>query len=472
MTSLRTRLFAILIASTGVIWLSGFAWIYWNSRLEIEHLLDRRLMEAAHMVVSLAATPAAVTQGSLGGPEQETLPATASYEHRLSCQIWSFDGRLVGRSSNAPAARLTEEVSGFSEPVVDGHTYRVYAEEDPVKGVRVLVGDDLGQRLQVVNDLVRGLLIPAAVVLPLIALLIWVSIRRGLLPLRRVAEALSQRGAENLTPLDLGRAPSEIRPLVAALNALFEKVVKAREHERSFVAYAAHELRTPLAGLKTQTQIAASAVDARIRSAALAQTLVGVDRTSRLVRQLLAMSKLDASAVARQPEAWLDVDAALDEVCGLLGRELRPERVVVLPSVGSCQLDIDRELFDLAVRNLLENALQVTPPDGTVRISIGTTEHDASLCIEDDGPGLSEDERDLVLQRFYRGRHKAATGSGLGLPIVTAALNRAEATLRLAPSRTGPGLAAEIVLGRNRLRVIGSTCRDADRPARIGRSAR
>ncbi len=192
MRSIRARLFAILIVSTGAIWLSGFAWIYLSSRVEITHLLDRRLMEAARMVVSLVAEPGSIEGGTgvLPPGGLESGASHVSYEHRLSCQIWAFDGHLVGRSSNAPMTKLGEDVGGFSERVVDGHTYRVYAEEDATKGVRVFVGDDLGLRQQVVSDLLRGLLVPAAVVLPLIALLIWISIRRGLRPLRRATQLL------------------------------------------------------------------------------------------------------------------------------------------------------------------------------------------------------------------------------------------------------------------------------------------
>jgi two-component system, OmpR family, sensor histidine kinase QseC len=459
MRSLRARLLLVLIASTSAIWMCGFSWIYVNSQREIQNLLDRRLMEAARMVLSLSA-PAAAPDGQnlpmiVSGAEPDLGASPdfgGSYEHRLSCQVWSFDGRLVGRSGNAPKSKLTDQAEGFSEPVVDGEVYRVYAAEDPVKGVRVLVGDNLGQREGLVHDLLRGLLVPAVVILPLIAVLIWISVRQGLRPLRRATESLSARDAENLTPLDVGRSPSEISPLINALNGLFQKVVAAREHERSFLAYAAHEMRTPLAGLKTQVQVAVKASDPKMRNAALSQMLKGVDRTSRLVRQLLAMSRLDAST-ARNADHWTDLKAALLDVTMNIGRELDPGRVALGASVCRRSIAIDRELFDLAVCNLLENALQLSPGNGTVRLSVIPDDQEAKICIEDDGPGIPADELELVVKRFYRGRYKTATGSGLGLAIVRAALDCAGAELRLCRPDGGRGLRAEIVLAANRLRL-------------------
>jgi two-component system, OmpR family, sensor histidine kinase QseC len=465
MRSLRARLLLVLIASTSAIWMCGFAWIYVNSQREIQNLLDRRLMEAARMVLSLAAPATApggqnlpmmvsgVEPDSGGRSGVDARPRFGGrYEHWLSCQVWSFDGRLVGRSGNAPQSRLTDQAEGFSEPVVDGEVYRVYAAEDPVKGVRVLVGDNLGQRQGLVHDLLRGLLVPAAVILPLIAVLIWISVRQGLRPLRRATESLSARGAEELTPLDVGRSPSEIRPLINALNGLLLKVVAARENERSFLAYAAHEMRTPLAGLRTQAQVAVKAIDPRMRSAALNQVLKGVDRTSRLVQQLLAISRLDTST-HRHADYWIDLEAALSDVTMNIGRELDPGRVALATSVRGRNIAIDRTLFDLAVRNLLENALQLSPGNAMVRVSVIHDDKEAKVCVEDDGPGIPADELELVRQRFYRGRHKSPTGSGLGLAIVSAALDRAGAELRLCRPDGGCGLRAEIVVAANRLRL-------------------
>src|SRR5690606_27910749 len=160
-----------------------------------------------------------------------------------------------------PQSPLTDQPDGFSERQVDGETWRVFSVEDKGRGVRVLVGDRLGLREQLVADLIKGLLWPALLIAPLLGLVIWISLGRGLAPVRQIARELAGRDAEDMRPVNLTRTPSEIRPLADAINGLFGKVGQAREREREVTAFAAHELRTPLAGLKTQAQVALAAED-------------------------------------------------------------------------------------------------------------------------------------------------------------------------------------------------------------------
>jgi two-component system, OmpR family, sensor histidine kinase QseC len=439
--SIRTRLFVILIAATGLIWLSGTAWIYLDSKRQLEHVLDTRLMESARMVSSLVtsgeiALTARADQPAASIPLPE--PAHLGYERQLSCQIWSFDGRLIGRSSGAPETQLSDEASGFSEREVNGEPWRVYAVADRDKGVRVLVGDRLGLRDRLVTDLVRGLLLPAALMVPVLAFLIWASVGQGLRPLRRLTQGLKSRGPEDLSPVSVGTPPSEIRPVVEALNGLFGKVVAAREHERSFTAFAAHELRTPLAGLRTQVQVALAAKDPEIREGALKQTLVAVDRTSRLVRQLLAMSELDVVPDEGEPQD-IAVGRAIEDIAASLRTSHTDVSVEIDPALHHTTIRMNRELFHLAVRNLHENAVQHSPAGGRVRWFLDASASPPVIAVEDEGPGIPEGEIGQVTHRFFRGRHRSAVGSGLGLAIVDTALQRAKATfvLRNRQDRSG-----------------------------------
>ncbi|WP_414470934.1 ATP-binding protein [Microvirga sp. M2] len=444
MNSIRSRLFVILIAATGLIWLSGAAWIYLDSKRQLEHVLDTRLMESARMVGSLVtsgeiALTARADQPAASIPLPE--PAHLGYERQLSCQIWSFDGRLIGRSIGAPDTELSNEVSGFSEREVNGEPWRIYAVADRDKGVRVLVGDRLGLRDRLVTDLVRGLLLPAALMVPVLAFLIWASVGQGLRPLRRLTRGLKMRGPEDLSPINVGTPPSEIRPVVEALNGLFGKVVAAREHERSFTAFAAHELRTPLAGLRTQVQVALAAKDPETREGALRQTLVAVDHTSRLVRQLLAMSALDAAGDNGEARE-ITVGPALEEVAASLGSGKASIRVEIDPALYRARVGMNRDLFHLAVRNLHENAVQHSPEGGRVRWFLDEDTDPPSIAVEDEGPGIPEDEIGQVTHRFFRGRHRSAVGSGLGLAIVDTALAGAKATFLLRNRQDRSGVRA------------------------------
>lgn len=449
MNSIRARLFAILVLATSLIWLCAVVWIYFNSRQEVEQVLDARLMEAARMVSSLMASQEVVV-GAKAEPLPPILDPLAGYERQLSCQIWSLDGRLIGLSGGAPAAELSAHSTGFSETVIDGQPWRVYAIEDPARGLRVLVGDRLAIRQHLVTDIITGLLLPAAPILPILALLIWASVGRGLGPLRRMATALSRRDADDLSPIGDANAPAEIRPVIAALNGLFAKVAEAREQERNFTAFAAHELRTPLAGLKTQVQVALAARETATRDAALRQILVAVDRTSRLVQQLLSMSRLDKRSDLGE-EDWIDLGVTLAALTRSLKPMERPVTVTLTPEVRTTFLHMNAELFHLAVKNLFENALQHTPDGGTVCWSCRLAGAEAILAVEDEGPGIPADELPLVRSRFFRGRYKTAVGNGLGLVIVDQALGSAGATLRLRNRENGRGLIAEIVLNSERV---------------------
>ncbi|MFG1303425.1 ATP-binding protein [Xanthobacter autotrophicus] len=435
MSSLKRRLFLILLAATGAIWLCATGWIYVSSRSELEHVLDTRLQEAARMVHSL------VAGGNIAAAAQAATLPEAAYERQLSCQIWSLDGRLVAKSGGAPDEALAGPAEGFSERVVNGEPWRVYTILDPGKGVRVMVGDRIGLRDRLVRDLVAGLLAPVVLIVPLLGLLIWISLGRGLKPLHAVASDISTRDGEDMRPVAPAEAPAEIRPLLEAINGLFAKVEAARRQERDVTAFAAHELRTPLAGLKTQAQIALAAHDTPTREGALRQILISVDRTTRLVRQLLALAKLEGTP---SPPA----DTAGETDAGALLRDIvrqtaRPgaTQVVLEDALDALKLKGDREALHLMLRNLHENAVEHMAGGGTIawRPCAG------GLCVEDEGPGIPEEELPLVTRRFYRGRSRSGSGSGLGLTIATMAAARAGARLTLENRGDRHGLRATVV---------------------------
>jgi two-component system sensor histidine kinase QseC len=437
MTSLRQRLFIILVAATGLIWLCGVIWIYVGARTELEHVLDTRLQEAARMVNSLVTSGGGVAPG--GAPSLGPM----SYERQLACQVWSLDGRLVGRSSSAPETRLTDATVGFSEQKVDGEGWRVYSVENTAKGVRVMVGDRLGLRSHLVADMVKGLMVPVLLIIPLLGVLIWVCLGRGLRPLLGMADQLQARDADDMRPIELRNAPREVKPLADALNGLFAKVEAARHHERAMTAFAAHELRTPLAGLKTQAQIALSAADPTIRQGALRQILVSVDRSARLVRQLLALARLDAGAESERVESLL-VGAVLEEVVDALRPTSAMVRTEIDPVLWEVSVRANREILLVALRNLHENAIEHMPEGGIVSWRVAP-EGDG-VMVEDDGPGIPAEELPMAARRFFRGRHGSPSGSGLGLAIVDAATKRMGGTLTLRNRAERSGLQAVILL--------------------------
>jgi len=447
MNSIRGRLFVILLAATGAIWLSAVAWIQHSTRTEVGHVLDRRLQESARMVASLIRR-----NGGIAGPdaaalveEAPALPDTGGHDfaHQLICQVWGFDGRLKSESDGAPAQRLADQ-AGFSERAVDGKVWRVYSHVDEELGIRVMVGDARAMRDRLVHGVAMGLLVPAILILPLLAALIWLAVRRGLEPLDRLAQALAGRPATDLGALDKGSAPSELRPMIDALNGLFRRVEGLRERERSFTAFAAHELKTPLAGLKTQAQVAALAPDRAIRDRALAQIAQGVDRTDRMVRQLLDMTAaenaIDAAQAPPQEGARILAEVA-DELAGLAQSR---GVALQLETGGPAWRTTQAALLAPALRNLLENAILASPAGAVVEARLAREGGAVRFSVLDRGPGISPADRPHVTERFYRGATSPA-GSGLGLSIVAAAVQAMGGQLRLSPRRGG-GEQAELIL--------------------------
>lgn len=440
MTSLRRRLFLLLISATAVIWICAVGWIYFANRADLEHVLDTRLQEAARMVHSMVAN-----SNLEAGDEAAASVADFTYNRQLSCQVWSLSGRLLARSGGAPEGNLAEEAEGFSNRLVNGEAWRVFTVVDAEHGVRVAVGDRIGLRARLARDLIVGLVGPALLAVPLLGLLIWLSLGRGLAPLRRIAGDIARRDGDDVSAVAGEDAPDEIRPLVDALNGLFAKVEVTRRHEKEMTAFAAHELRTPLAGLKTQAQVALAAKDAAVRDGALRQIITSVDRTSRLVRQLLSLARLEALPEVEPDGGPLNLGVLLRDVVAGLAR--RPEIAVTIDeALDGLEVRADRDSLYLVIRNLQENAAEHVGSPGHIvwsALPAGT-----GLAIEDDGPGIPDDELGEVTRRFFRGRHRSGTGSGLGLTIADLAARRIGVRLVIANRTEVPGLRVEIRLLR------------------------
>ncbi|MEN9061184.1 ATP-binding protein [Ponticoccus litoralis] len=424
MSSIRGRLFFILLVATGAIWFSAVLWIQHSTRTEVEVVLDARLAEAAQMVSSLLSDGRVEVAGAAGTLAIAPGRTGSGYSRQLSCQIWSLEGAMVGASGSAPEGRLTEAETGYSENVVDGERWRVYTEVNEDLGVRVMVGDRLTVRERLVSDVTRGLLIPALAILPVLAGLIWLSVGQGLAPLYRMANALAARSADNLEPVRAGPLPPELRPMGAALDALFARVAAARDRERNFSAYAAHELKTPLSAIKTQAQVAAMAPDEDTRRHALAQ----------IEEELPAPTAWCVNCwswppwTARRTVAPGTSISAMSwpESCPLSnGRHeakqvhLRCTLPKALPMVPG-----DPVMGTLAVRNVVENAIGASSDGDTVEIRVAEAADFLRVAVLDRGPGIAEKDRSRITERFFRGANAPEGGSGLGLAIATAAMQQ------------------------------------------------
>jgi len=443
MRSLRVRLFVLLAAMTVLVWSSAAIWIYASTRADVQRVLDRRLVEAAGMVASLATDAEDLL---VRRPNQSRLVPLPHYSRQLSCQIWTLDGRLVGRSSGAPSQPLADGRSGFSERVISGETWRVYTIADPARQIRVSVGDNLRVRQRLIGDLMLGLLAPAIAGGVALAVLIWAAVGAGLAPLREVARLLARRDPSDFSALGIARPTEEIRPLIAAIDSQFARLEQLRADERHFIASAAHELQTPLAGLRAHADIASMTDDAATREKSLHSIRKSVDRTARLVGQLLDLSREESGEPL--PRQWVSVAAAMDGLSDEFSNDLRRAdvKLVAIDTVVDLDLHIAPASLLLALRNLIKNAIDHSPLGSAIEISAEQRGDCVALCVRDQGPGIPADELGKIRGRFVRGARTRGPGSGLGLSIVELVLSQIGGTLHLRNLAQG-GFEAAIVVG-------------------------
>jgi two-component system sensor histidine kinase QseC len=412
--SMRTRLLTVLLAATTLIWLSASWWNYFDARHEAEEMLDAQLAQSAHLL--LAQTRHELVEE--GEPRITEMQAVDQgelhpYEQQLTFRIRGKHGQTLLASHNPPPEPATTAL-GYSDLHVGEQGWRMFVTEDTAHSLRVEVVQSLDIRERLACHVAANLALPIVFVLPLLAGLIYLLVGRALRPLDQIAGKVASRTASNLSPLEYDGLPREIRTLSVALNKLLARLGKSLESERRFTADAAHELRTPLAAIHIQAQVALASPEGEARSHALQQVLVGTRRGTHLVEQLLRLARLDPLAELRE--------VRLIQLAPLLRQaadEVDPERQRIdLVTADDVGLDGDPELLRMALRNLLENALRYSPESGRIVLGAEAGRGYIRLWVADSGPGVAEAELPRLAERFYRGREASQPGSGLGLAIV------------------------------------------------------
>ena len=288
---------------------------------------------------------------------------------------------------------------------------------------------------------------PLAAILPVLALLMWFVVGRGLAPLTGFTRALATRGPNALAPVPTARLPSELRPLAGALNDLLGRLGRALERERTFIADAAHALRTPLAAVALQAQLLERTSAGPGRAPALERLKAGVQRSARLVQQLLVLARQGAIPDA-EPPGSVDLAALAHEVVAEAAAFAASRGINLGIDAAAARVGGDAEGLRVLLANLVENAVRYTPAGGTVDVRVRTDGADAIAEVLDTGPGIPPVERERVFDRFYRGNPADGPGSGLGLAIVREIAARHDATVDLLAREGGPGLCARLRLRR------------------------
>jgi two-component system, OmpR family, sensor histidine kinase QseC len=449
MSSLRVRLLVTLSLTIFIGWSLWFFVQCMQMTRQQSGYWDRSLRSIGEQILlSLPSDLDATAAKSYLQLPANTRALEGKFDH-LHFQVWVLNGReRVVASRQAPAKPMRADFrDGYVDTQVGGETWRVFAVTDAGGRVQVQVGYAASlKRLELMRWMGLSLL-TALVVLAGLALTTWAVVRKSLKPVVRVQQAIAVRQGLDLTPLPDSGLPDEVRPLVDSFNGLLSRLDHALQSERQFVSDAAHELRTPLAALLTQAQVAMHAADLGETRQALDSLMRGIERTSRLAQQLLDSARVDSARGCTDRGA---VDLA--EVVAMVAREFelvaaRKRQTIVL-QLESCQVDGNLDDLGILVRNLLDNALRYGSEDGRVEIvcRADAAAGSAVLTVRDDGPGVAEQERELIFERFFRGSNgNGERGSGIGLSLVARIARVHGATLSTGHGVAGQGFGVTLV---------------------------
>ncbi len=361
------------------------------------------------------------------------------YERKIAFQLWSHTNGIVLHSDSAPLFALSSADHGFSETNIDGHLWYVFSIASTNGEYIIHVGQKEEIRAELTDEISMQLVMQSLIGLPILGIVIWLIVGRALEPLNRLEIALSRREASYLKPLSIEKLPNEIVPIVHEINTLFVQLEQAFEHERQFTADAAHELRTPLAGLLTQAQVALRTADETVRNQALKRIEQAVHRMTYLVQQLLTFSRIDSNT-EYLAKAVTNVEKEIVQVITELDAEAYKKRIhlefieeKVVPIMANTLL------INILLRNIIDNAIKYTPQRGNIKVSLIGTEDQLIFCVEDSGPGIAPDQYENSLKRFHRCVETAHTaqGTGLGFSIVQRIAANHHAELALSESELG-----------------------------------
>jgi two-component system sensor histidine kinase QseC len=411
--SLGGRVLALVLGLVAAVWVATALATWLDARHELDELLDGHLAQAAALLVVHQA------RGIEDEEHAVDAPSLHRYAPKVAFQVF-HEGRLVLRSENAPRHPMLERGrfrGGFRTVRIGGVDWRVFATRGRESDVQVYVGEQVASRSAILLAVLRGALWPLALALPTLGLAAWWAVRRGVAPLRRLAVALDRREPQALEPIALAGAPLEVVSVVAALNRLFERIRDLLESERRFTADAAHELRTPIAAIRAQAQVALAESDDAQRRRALEGTLAGCDRLVRLVEQLLMLSRLEAASGGETTLVDL-ASVARRAVAEIAPRAIARDQALDFHAEGACPIRGEETLLGVLVRNLVDNAVRYAPRGARIAVAVQRVNERVALRVEDSGPGMSEPERRRLGERFFRVAGSAESGSGLGWSIV------------------------------------------------------
>ena len=373
-------------------------------------------------------------------------------------QVRDLKNEIVAGDPRLPVVEFSAELEPRTVYFRDDHTKNnedlrvayMFAQVPGLTGaVLVQVAETEGRRVQLASEISSAVLSAQFLILPLALLMVSLGLAKGIAPLNELRDKIRSRRPQDLSPIDPAEAPEEVRPFIHSINDLMERLDASLRAQQRFVADAAHQMRTPLAGLKTQAELALRQRDALGIEHTMRQIVVGADRAARLVNQLLALAHADSDVPALMARLDLDrvtLESARDWVARAMEKRID---LGFEAAQGPCYVEGNDVLLRELLSNLLDNAIRYTGAGGrvTARVIAGDA---ITLEVEDNGIGIESVDRERVFERFYRVLGTETEGSGLGLAIVRSIAEVHRAQVMLDTNPKGRGTVVRVVFPRSR----------------------
>ena len=432
-------------------WMLAPLLLLWPVSIAVTYLLAKSIASVPfdHALESRASVLARQVYASQGAVTIQLPTSTRDWllddpDDATLFQVRDPSGRIIAGTPSLPPPQWKETpqpgIVRFRDDTLDGHDLRIASVYAIVPGTEetlalVQVAETLGKRAALANDIIKGVILPQFVILPLVIMLVWFGLSRGLAPLHALQARIRERRPDDPSPLSADQAPIEIAPLVASFNDLLVRLDDNTVIQKRFIAQAAHQMKTPLAGLRMQAELALRQPVSNDVHRSLEQIAASSRQAARLVTQLLSLARAENSAQGQRGEA-VDIDALArgvvqDWVTPALDKRMDLGYESPAPADASIAYGQTLMLREM-LANLIDNAIRYTPTGGriTVRVLPEPEQH-VTIEVEDTGPGIPEAERERVLERFYRILGREGDGSGLGLAIVNEIVVTHGGTLRV-----------------------------------------